>query len=111
MKLHPRLLSAEATPLYELIRTSKSVMVVFDAGHGLVGLMVGRTEGDKIVVPFTDDDTVTFAFDKNTSDPELQDHNLKMLAWREWEGAWHVLDPRVSMLLHTLDNYAEGDAS
>lgn len=42
MKLHPRLLTAEATPLYELIRTSKSVMVVFDAGSDLVGLMVGR---------------------------------------------------------------------
>ena len=110
MNLHPRLLTDEAKPLYVLIRTSKAVMVAFDAGRNLVGLMVGRVNGEKIVVPFTDDDTVTFAFDKNTSDPELQDHNLKMLAWREWEGAWHVLDPRVSMLLHTLDNYAEGDA-
>lgn len=111
MKLHPRLLTNEAAALYEFIRTSKSVMVVFDAGRSLVGLMVGRVEGDKIVVPFTDDDTVTYTFDKDSNDPELQDHNLKMLAWREWDGAWHVLDARVSSLLPTLDTYAEGDAS
>ena len=58
-----------------------------------------------------EDETVTFRFNKNTNDPEQQDHNLKMLAWREYAGAWHVLDARASTILPTLDTYVEGDVS
>ena len=103
--LHPR----SAGPLYQVIRETKPVLIVFEVNDKLAGLCLGRVEGDTIIVPFNEDETVTFRFDKNTNDPEKQDHNLKMLAWRDWDSAWSVLDPRVSALLGTVDSYVEGD--
>lgn len=35
----------------------------------------------------------------------------RVLAHRTWEGAWVVLDARVSALLPVIDNYVEGDAT
>ncbi len=111
MQLHPRLLPRSAGPLYQVIREDKPVLIVFEINDKLAGLCLGRVEGDTIIVPFNEDETVTFRFNKNTNDPEQQDHNLKMLAWREYAGAWHVLDARASTILPTLDTYVEGDVS
>ena len=110
MKLIDSLRPANAEWLYEHMRETKPVVVVFEIDEDAAGVLCGRRVHDEIVVDFIadtrGDDGLTYAFSR---EGVAKGHNLKMLAWREWEGAWRVLDPRVSALLPTVDAYAEGD--
>lgn len=104
MKLIDSLHPNNAARFYEHMRATRSVIVVFEVNDRTAGLLCGLRKDDEIEVAFTE--SLVFSFDLEGA---AKDNNLKMLAWRDWEGAWRVLDPRVSALLPTVDTYAEGD--
>lgn len=110
MKLIDSLRPANVPWFYEYMRENKPALIVFEINEHTAGLLCGLRRGDEIEVVFIADsrgmDNLVYAFDLEGNP---KGHNLKMLAWRDWEGAWRVLDPRVSALLATVDTYVEGD--
>lgn len=106
--LHP----SNALWFYEHMREAKPVVIVFEIDEKTAGVLCGRRVHDEIVVDFIadtrGDDGLTYAFSR---EGVANGHNLKMLAWRDWDSAWSVLDPRVSALLATVDTYVEGEAT
>ena len=110
MKLIDSLRPDNCAWYYEYMRENKPVLIVFEIDERTAGLLCGLRKDDEIEVVFVADsrgrDHLAYAFDLEGNP---KGHNLKMLAWRDWEGAWRVLDPRVSALLPTVDSYAEGD--
>lgn len=105
--LHPD----NAAWFYEHMREDKPVVIVFEIDSETAGVLCGRRLHDEIMVDFIADergnDGLAYGF---SHDGVANGHNLKMLAWRDWDSAWAVLDPRVSALLATVDTYVEGAA-
>ncbi len=96
---------------YEHMREAKPVVIVFEIDEDTAGVLCGRRIHDEIEVTFVADPrgelhNLVYAFSR---EGVANGHNLKMLAWRDWDSAWSVLDPRVSALLATVDTYVEGD--
>lgn len=112
MQLIDSLRPSNALWFYEHMREAKPVVIVFEIDEKTAGVLCGRRYHDEIVVDFIADtrgnDGLTYAFSK---EGVANGHNLKMLAWRDWDSAWKVLDPRVSALLATVDTYVEGEAT
>lgn len=105
--LHPK----NAAWFYEHMRETKPVVIVFEIDAETAGVLCGSRVHDEITVTFVADPRgelhdLVYGFSK---EGEANGHNLKMLAWRDWDSAWSVLDPRVSALLGTVDSYVEGD--
>lgn len=109
MKLIDSLRPDNCAWYYEYMRENKPVLIVFEIDERTAGLLCGLRKGDEIEVVFVADSrnglSAKFDLEGNCTG-EL---GMRMLAWRDWEGAWRVLDPRVSALLPTVDTYAEGD--
>jgi len=101
----------ESSPqLYKLLRERKPAIIVFQAsqvGGDKAGLLMGDVADDFIHVLLPPKLTRSGSVYKH--DGTANHRQPPMLAWRTWDGFWHVIDSRVSALLPMIDNYIEGD--
>lgn len=101
----------ESSPqLYKLLRERKPAIIVFQAsqvGGDQAGLMMGDVTDEFVHVllpPRLNRSGSAYKHDGTANRREPP-----MLAWRTWDGFWHVIDSRVSALLPVIDNHVEGE--
>lgn len=98
----------EAAPqLYKLLRERKPAIIVFESGTGHAGLLMGDVTDDHIYILMPP--KLTRSGSRYGHDGSCAHREPRMLAWRTWDGFWHVIDSAVSALLPTIDTYIEGD--
>jgi len=100
----------EASPqLYKLLRERKPAIIVFHSNVGYAGLLMGDvtdTHVHVLVPPKLTRSDTAYLHDGTAASRNFPP---RMLAWRTWDGFWHVIDSAVSALLPTIDNYIEED--
>jgi hypothetical protein len=107
MELLP-LQTPNASPqLYNLLRERKPAIIVFESGTGDAGLLMGDVTDDSIYILMPP--KLTRSSSRYERDGTPYANEPRMLAWRTWDGFWHVIDSAVSALLPVIDNHIEGD--
>lgn len=100
----------ESSPqLYKLLRERKPAIVVFATGNDQAGLLMADVTDEHIHVLIPPRLTRSPSVYNYDGTSVYRNAPPRMLAWRTWDGFWHVIDAKVSTLLPTIDNYIEGE--